>query len=172
LSQRNLLAMEGLALHGQTGDALDLPRNVRAELTRDSLLLRIDGAPALVLPERPVTLTVPGAARFGTLLVTALPGGTAHPSGTSVLADAEALGASVTVRRRRPGDRLQPSGMEGTKKLQDLLVDAHVPRAQRDAIPLFETERGIAWVGGLRLAEWARPRVGQAKVLLSYREDD
>ena len=44
LSERNLLAMERLVLLGRTGDALDLPRNVHAELTRDSLLLRIDGA--------------------------------------------------------------------------------------------------------------------------------
>lgn len=172
LGERNVLAMQRLVVSGQTGDALDLPRNVHAELTRDALVLRIDGAPSLVLPERPVTLTVPGAAQFGTLLVTALPSETAHGSGTTVLIDAEALGNSVTIRRRRPGDRLQPSGMAGSKKLQDLLVDAHVPRAQRDAIPLFETQRGIAWVGGLRIAEWARPREGRPTITLSYREDD
>ena len=172
LSERSLLAMERLVLLGRTGDALDLPRNVHAELTRDALVLRIDGAPALLLPERPVSLTVPGAAQFGTLLVTALPSETTHGSGTSVLVDAEALGSQVTVRRRRPGDRVQPSGMNETKKLQDLFVDSHVPRAQRDATPLFETPRGIAWVGGLRIAEWARPQEGRPTIMLSYHEDD
>jgi tRNA(Ile)-lysidine synthase len=172
LGERNVLAMERLVLQGRTGDVLDLPRNVRAELTRDALLLRIDGAPALVLPDRPVTLSVPGAAQFGTLLVTALPATAVHGAGVSVLVDAEAAGQSLTIRRRRPGDRIQPSGMSETKKLQDLFVDAHVPRAQRDAIPLFETPRGIAWAGGLRIAEWARPREGRPMVMLSYREEE
>jgi tRNA(Ile)-lysidine synthase len=172
LGERNVLAMERLVTSGQTGDALDLPRNVHAELTRDTLVLRIDGAPTFVLPERPVVLSVPGAAQFGTLLVTALPSDSSHGAGTSVTVDAAALGTSVTIRRRRPGDRMQPSGMQGTKKLQDLLVDAHVPRAKRDAIPLFETARGIAWVGGLRIAEWARPREGEPTITLSYREDE
>ena len=171
LGERNVLAMERLVKFGQTGDSLNLPRNVHADLTRDALVLRIDGAPSLVLPERAVTLSVPGAAQFGTLLVTALPSEATHGGGTSVTVDAEALGASVTVRRRRPGDRMQPSGMDGTKKLQDLLVDAHVPRAQRDAIPLFETSRGIAWVGGLRIAEWARPGEGRPTLTLSYKEE-
>jgi tRNA(Ile)-lysidine synthase len=172
LGERNVLALDRLVQTGQTGDALDLPRNVHAELTRDALVMRIDHAHALVLPERAVTLGVPGAVQFGTLLVTALESYTAHGSGTSILVDAEALGDSVIVRRRLPGDRMQPSGMDGTKKLQDLLVDAHVPRIQRDAIPIFETARGIAWVGGMRIAEWARPREDRPTITLSYREDE
>jgi tRNA(Ile)-lysidine synthase len=172
LSEPNVLAMERLVLQGRTGDVIDLPRNVRAELTRDALRLHVDGAPALVLPERAVVLPVPGAVQFGTLLVTALSSATLHGGGTSVLVDAEAIGTAVTVRRRRPGDRIQPTGMTETKKLQDLFVDTHVPRSQRDAVPLFETPRGIAWAGGLRIAEWARPREGKPAVMLSYHEED
>jgi tRNA(Ile)-lysidine synthase len=59
--------------------------------------------------------------------------------------------------------------MAGTKKLQDLFVDAHVPRRERDAIPVFENERGIVWVGGLRSAGWAKASAGRPTVTLSYR---
>jgi tRNA(Ile)-lysidine synthase len=73
------------------------------------------------------------------------------------------------VRRRLPGDRFQPLGMTGHKKLQDFFTDAQVPRDERDTVPLFVSPRGIVWVGGLRVAEWARPRPGEATVYLSYR---
>ena len=68
----------------------------------------------------------------------------------------DALGAEVVVRTRRPGDRFQPSGMTGTKKLQDFYTDAKIPRDQRDRIPLLLCDRGIAWVVGHRVAEWAK----------------
>ena len=166
--ERHVLALERLAREGRTGDGLDLPRGLRAELTRSSLVLRraSEKRPG-ALPAEPVALAVPGEARFGPLVVSASPA--APPSATAcVEADAGAVGAALRVRRRRPGDRFQPLGMAEAKKLQDFLVDCHVPRAERDALPLFEGERGIVWVGGLRLADWAKPRPGRPTVFLAY----
>ena len=80
----------------------------------------------------------------------------------------EALGDSVTVRTRLPGDRFQPSGMTGTKKLQDFFTDAKIPREQRDGIPLLVCERGIAWVVGHRVADWATSRVGIQSVQVRF----
>jgi tRNA(Ile)-lysidine synthase len=65
---------------------------------------------------------------------------------------------------------MQPAGMTGTRKLQDIFTDAHIPRERKATIPVFESSRGIVWVGGLRLAAWARPRAGSPAVVLSYRE--
>lgn len=62
----------------------------------------------------------------------------------------------VQVRSRRAGDRFQPLGLSGHKKLQDFMVDSHVPREMRDATPLVVAGRRIAWVVGWRIAEWAR----------------
>ena len=68
----------------------------------------------------------------------------------------DAVGGRLTVRARRPGDRFQPLGMGGQKKLQDFMVDAKVPRECRDRVPLLVAPRGIAWVAGCRIANWAR----------------
>lgn len=62
----------------------------------------------------------------------------------------------ITLRHRQKGDRFQPLGMTGTKKLKDFFGDAKVPRSRRDKVPLLVTERGIAWVVGYRIAEWAK----------------
>ena len=67
-----------------------------------------------------------------------------------------ALGVEAILRSRSPGDRFHPSGMTGTKKLQDFFTDAKIPREQRDQIPLLVCRRGIAWVAGHRVAEWAK----------------
>jgi tRNA(Ile)-lysidine synthase len=62
----------------------------------------------------------------------------------------------IQVRSRRAGDRFQPLGLSGHKKLQDFMVDSHVPREMRDATPLVVAGGRIAWVVGWRIAEWAR----------------
>ena len=70
--------------------------------------------------------------------------------------DRESIGNQLQVRTWIPGDRFQPLGMAGYKKLQDFFTDAQVPREWRQRIPLLVTERGIAWVVGYRIADWAR----------------
>ncbi len=170
-SERHLVALERLVIDGKTGDRLDLPRHVSAELTRSSLLLRLGEDTRAALPEAPVALLVPGEARFGPLILAV---STDQPAidCSWVEVDAEAVAGGLRVRRRRPGDRFQPLGMREEKKLQDFLVDAHIARARRDTLPLFESSRGIAWVGGLRIAEWAQPRPGRATLFLSFRSVD
>jgi len=46
------------------------------------------------------------------------------------------LALPLCVRRRRAGDRIRPHGAPGQRKLQDLLVDAKVPRRLRDQLPV------------------------------------
>ncbi|MCG9131191.1 tRNA lysidine(34) synthetase TilS [Candidatus Poribacteria bacterium] len=54
----------------------------------------------------------------------------------------------LTVRNRRQGDRFQPYGMRGTKKIKDFLIDAKVPRYERDSIPLLVCGNQILWIIG------------------------
>lgn len=69
--------------------------------------------------------------------------------------DAAACSDAV-VRNRRPGDRMRLPGVAGGKKLQDILVDAKIPRDERDRLPLLARGDEILWVPGLRASEAAR----------------
>jgi tRNA(Ile)-lysidine synthase len=69
------------------------------------------------------------------------------------------------LRNRRSGDRLTPLGMGGTKKLQDLFVDAKIPRIERDTIPIICDQDGILWVVGLRMSERGRVAPDTKKLL-------
>lgn len=63
-----------------------------------------------------------------------------------------AAGDRVTVRNRRPGDRIHPLGAAGSRKLKDLLIDRRVPRRERERLPLIclgDAGETIAWVPGV-----------------------
>ncbi len=167
-AESHYLAMERLVFKGRTGDRISLPRNVTADRGRDFIKLTLGEPGPPPLPDGEATLPVPGEIRFGRLTAQST---TAKPSRRgidSVELDAEAAGDSLMVRHRRNGDRFQPLGMAGTKKLQDFFIDAHIPSPDRDNVPIFENERGIIWVGGMRIAEWAKPQPGKPTVHLSY----
>jgi len=70
-----------------------------------------------------------------------------------VLMDRKKVEFPLVLRPVRPGDRFQPLGMAGTKKLQDFLVDAKIPRRQRPFFPLLLSQGQIIWVVGQRLAD-------------------
>ncbi|MCH8949331.1 MAG: tRNA lysidine(34) synthetase TilS [Chloroflexi bacterium] len=173
LSDRHVRAILRAAA-GPTGAQLDLPRGLHAQVTRSYVILSTGepSAPA-PLPDGVVTLAVPGSARFGPwrfqAQLTRRPAGDllkAKAGDANVaLLDAGACGPALELRRRRRGDRFHPLGMPGTKKLQDFFVDAHVPRAERDAIPLVCGDRGIAWVVTQRPAEWAKVTAKTKRVL-------
>ncbi len=58
--------------------------------------------------------------------------------------------AAVYVRSWQPGDRVNPVGMSGSKKLQDVFVDKKVPRSLRPQWPVVVTKNNeIIWVPGL-----------------------
>jgi len=61
-------------------------------------------------------------------------------------------GREVTVRAAQPGDRMDPYGMEGSKKLQDIFTDLKIPKAQRDNWPVVECGGEIIWLPGYRIA--------------------
>lgn len=69
----------------------------------------------------------------------------------------ERIGA-VVVRSRRPGDRLQPLGGSGVRRLKEILVDRKVPRPLRDRLPLLCLGDQIVWVPGLTVAHPFRLR--------------
>lgn len=58
----------------------------------------------------------------------------------------------VFVRSWRKGDRIRPLGLKGSRKIQDILVDAKVPSGQRGSVPLFECGGEIIWLPGYRIA--------------------
>jgi tRNA(Ile)-lysidine synthase len=58
-------------------------------------------------------------------------------------------GVTVRLGFRSPGLRMRPVGGRGSRKLQDILVDARVPREERDSWPMVFAGDRLAWVPGV-----------------------
>lgn len=68
---------------------------------------------------------------------------------SAVVAVQVAPGMRLAVRNRRPGDRFQPLGLGGRKKLHDFFIDRKVLRERRDEVPLVVDQADrIVWVAG------------------------
>jgi tRNA(Ile)-lysidine synthase len=75
-------------------------------------------------------------------------------------------GRRLEVRSPRAGDRIRPLGLGGTKKLQDVFVDAKLPRAERSAWPVLTAGGRIVWVPGLVRGEEAPVRELSERLLV------
>ncbi len=71
-------------------------------------------------------------------------------AGNEVYFDADGIEPPLSVRSRRPGDRMRPFGMEGERKVKDILIDDKVPREKRDLMPVVDDRTGILWLVGSR----------------------
>jgi tRNA(Ile)-lysidine synthase len=79
--------------------------------------------------------------------------GDLQEGGWAARMDRTALGLPLTVRNRRDGDRIQPLGLKGSKKLQDVMVDRKIPSELRGRIPIITDRDGPVWIVGHVLSE-------------------
>ena len=87
--------------------------------------------------------------------------------GTVAAVQGSSIQGALRVRGRQPGDRLRPLGAPGRRKVQDVLVDRKVPRAERDRVPIVVDESGqIVWVAGHALADHCRVTAPEYGVVL------
>ena len=164
LSARHLEAVCRLVTTDKPSGHLDLPG-----LTADKVGSAVTLKPADLVRRREWTawperqLPVPGSVEVpeAGITVGARPvTDSARPVSNS--AEAVAIRAAsatlpLVVRNRRPGDRLQPLGAPGRRKLQDVLVDRKIPRVERDDVPIVTDASGqILWVAGVAIAEMCR----------------
>ena len=70
--------------------------------------------------------------------------------------DGDLVQLPLLVRTRQPGERMRPLGQKSAKRLQDILVDAHVPRHLRDSLPVVSDREEIVWIPGVTVAESKR----------------
>ena len=136
--------------HSQSGTGLDLPGPLRLERVFDRI--GIAGHPPILddatawrvmiepLPEKPSP--VPPAGRQG--------------DSWQLVCSSDALQGNCRLRHPRPGDRMEPLGLGGSKKLSDMLQEKRVPANLRPGILVLEDDGGILWVVGLAQSERTR----------------
>jgi len=80
--------------------------------------------------------------------------------------DADSVGSEVVLRHWLPGDRFQPIGMRESAKLQNIFVNAKVPRPERYNKLVAESPgHGIFWVEDLRIGDKFKVRPDTRRIL-------
>ena len=174
LRESHLVAMEGLAQGARGGRHLELPGGVILRQDYGELVLtrnpkadcpypELEGEFSMAFPDDANGERVVSAGNWQVTMQAGIAGSQPIRSedGWTACLDRNALGDAATVRAWRPGDRIQPLGMQGQKKLQDLFTDLRVPKDWRERVPLLEGTGGIAWVVGHRIADWAKVNASQ-----------
>jgi tRNA(Ile)-lysidine synthetase-like protein len=172
-----------LAREGTTGQKATLAAGLELEISYRTLRIGSEATPVSLLQRaslfQPGDSPPGGVPQIGASLPLVAPGETAlgggwrvqvsaghidgHPKDRGAGADpwvafldADALGSGLLLRPRQPGDRFQPQGLDGhSTKLNEFMINARVPKDARAGWPLLCSAAGIAWVCGLRVAEWA-----------------
>ncbi len=167
-SRASVLAVEAL-LEVSGSASRSLGGGWQATKEYDLIRLGRGGAEASGLVDS-VELPVPGAVRWAGTKVSAdfCTGFRAVEVEREAIIDASAVSGVLQVRGPRPGDRMQPLGSAGSRKVKEILIDLKVPARERPKRPMVVCGERILWLGGLVIADEARvTRVSKRFVRLS-----
>ena len=147
----HLLSVVDLARSGHPSGSVDLPHGITARRAYGLLVLEPTAAES---GWTPVPLNVPGETplpQLGWKLVCRPVQAPAEPPTDPFVCylDPSALDGPLTVRPRETGDGITLPGRPH-KSVKKLLIDAKVPRADRERLPVVADRRGPVWLGGFR----------------------
>jgi tRNA(Ile)-lysidine synthase len=147
----------------QTSDQVTLPQNLLIDVSYETFTLSPreelaqpdwpqlpDGFTSLAINGPGVTPLPESTWRLEAEILT---GEVELTDGLTVLLDAAALPGPLIMRPRTSGDRFHPQGMPSPVGLKDWMINAKVPRAIRDRLPLITSADQIVWVPGFRVGQ-------------------
>jgi tRNA(Ile)-lysidine synthase len=70
--------------------------------------------------------------------------------------DFNKVSTPLSVRTRKPGDRFQPLGSRGLKKIKDFFIDNKVSVMERDTVPIVTMNGVPIWIVGFRIDDRIR----------------
>jgi tRNA(Ile)-lysidine synthase len=160
----HLRAIEVL-LHAERSQAqLDLPGCWVAR-RYETLWLREEPAPLLAHYDLPLPDAGELQLPCGRVLQISTVDKEADESRSIVFFAADALAGGLRVRNWLPGDRFEPLGMTGSKKLKRLFADEKIELEERFRTPLLVSGESLLWVVGMRRSRLSQVRMDAAQIL-------
>jgi len=174
IEQKHVASVTKLIKEGRTGATICLPQGVTARKSYGNIefCLKNDTKQE---PLPGIKLIIPGETKvpgYDISICTSFVEKTKNPGNFSTdrrsltqYFDYDAAEKGISIRNRRDGDRIKPSGFDGTKKLKDIFIDKKIPRPERDRILLLTSDDDIIWIVGYEKSDKHKVKESTEKVL-------
>src|SRR6056297_2336439 len=121
VERKHIDYLDGFMLKKETGKSIDLGDKVVGEISYGKIIINHDGNNKI------------------------------SKNNNSISIDSDKVKGQLKVRNRKNGDKFQPLGMKGNKKVKDYFIDKKIPVRLRDKIPLICDDENIIWIVGYRM---------------------
>ncbi len=145
--------------YGQSGTRLDLPGGVHLERVFQEISIVDENTPGPILrnaADYRIDVEVSPVPADPVAMGRAEENGVPVDGGWCLNCPASALKGNLRVGHFQPGDKILLLGLEGSKKLSDLLLARRIPVDQRSGILVVRDDEGIVWVVGIARSERTR----------------
>lgn len=79
----------------------------------------------------------------------------------------------LIVRSKQDGDKMEILGMNGTKKIKDIFIDAKIDITKRKTYPVLTDNSGkILWVPGIKKSKYDKSKNGNYDIILKYQKEE
>ena len=172
LSWQHIAKMSDLVSSYRSG-MIHLPKGFRFIVEQNSVSLISKNAAESTRPlsDLPVPLAIPGSSNIGSwVFETRMFRNTSNQPLVQdnpfiAFFDADSIRYPVALRRRKTRDTIVPLGMEVGVSVKDIFLKNKVRRRLRDVLPVLDSQNGIVWVVGVRIANWARVKDSTERIL-------
>ena len=169
ITHRHLENILQMATAARPNLRISLPQGLVAVKEYGTLIITSRDKPAFESSE--ISIPGPGSYRLpdGSLLRIELSPAPVDPCGAATTAcfDADRALFPWQVRTFRPGDRIQPLGMSGSKKVKDIFIDAKIPAARRTRTPLVFCGSELIWIVGLRTSRLSKIDSSTSRIIIA-----
>ncbi|HHZ02145.1 MAG TPA: tRNA lysidine(34) synthetase TilS [Tissierellia bacterium] len=138
---------------GKTGKKINLTEGITIEISYDDLLINkmVENVPDFeynIVLSKLIHIKEVNKYLFCKLIE---PKDAVIEDKNSINIDYDLVKGDLKVRNRRPGDKMVPSGMKGSKKIKDIFIDLKVPTKERNSKLIIADNENILWLEGFRI---------------------
>ncbi|MDW7668325.1 MAG: tRNA lysidine(34) synthetase TilS, partial [Bacillota bacterium] len=150
VERKHIDYLDGFMLKKETGKSIDLGDSVVGEISYNKLIIRNKGK------IKNYVYNLEKGINFikeinKSIKVSHNGKNTINEDKNSIIIDSDIIKGQLKVRNRQNGDKFQPLGMKGSKKIKDYFIDEKIPAKLRNEIPLICDDESIIWIAGYRM---------------------
>ena len=160
----HIKAVMELTYHNRPSGHLNLPYGIVVRREYDSLSIEKEGnfkknTPCEKFDHLYYEVTIPGTVKIDELERIMKFDFVDYPTGINTniqniaYMDYDKIVGPMIIRTTKPGDRIKPLGMRGTKKIKSYFIDEKISITSRKMIPLLLDQESVLWIAGMRMSE-------------------